>query len=210
MACPSRATPGPWSWLPSRTKDYTLKVSNAAGSQTRTLTVTVQGSGLPVWVRDIVYIGTQEVAEFDKAGIHVTHVDHLGSPRMVTNAQGVKESVQKYLPFGETLDQEGNFGTAKGYTNHEQTDASGFIYMQARFYAPQFHRFLSPDPARDQHFEQTQSWNIYSYVQNAPIMKVDPTGLRWIHPNSTADEPWVHFELQFREESTRRCRLKRP
>jgi len=38
-------------------------------------------------------------------------------------------------------------------------------------------RFASPDPARDQHFEQTQSWNIYSYVQNNPVMNTDPTGL---------------------------------
>ena len=49
--------------------------------------------------------------------------------------------------------------------------------MQARFYAPIYGRFLSPDPARDQHFEQTQSWNIYSYVQNNPVMMTDPTGL---------------------------------
>jgi hypothetical protein len=49
--------------------------------------------------------------------------------------------------------------------------------MQARFYAPWYGRFLSPDPARDQHFEQTQSWNIYSYVQNNPTMHIDPTGM---------------------------------
>ncbi|MDR3711327.1 MAG: RHS repeat-associated core domain-containing protein [Puia sp.] len=58
----------------------------------------------------------------------------------------------------------------------EQTDASGLIYMQARFYLPQYHRFSSPDPARDQHFEETQSWNIYSYCQNDPVMRIDPTG----------------------------------
>nr|WP_275976354.1 BPSL0067 family protein [Geothrix alkalitolerans] len=49
--------------------------------------------------------------------------------------------------------------------------------MQARFYVPWFGRFASPDPARDQHFEFTQSWNIYSYVRNNPIMSVDPTGM---------------------------------
>ncbi len=49
--------------------------------------------------------------------------------------------------------------------------------MQARFYAPWFGRFLSPDPARDQHFEETQSWNIYSYVQNNPVMSIDPSGM---------------------------------
>ena len=50
-------------------------------------------------------------------------------------------------------------------------------HMQARFYAPWYGRFLSPDPARDQHFEDTQSWNIYSYVRNQPTMFGDPTGM---------------------------------
>jgi RHS repeat-associated protein len=58
----------------------------------------------------------------------------------------------------------------------EQTDPSGLIYMQARYYLPMYGRFASPDPARDQHFEETQSWNIYSYVQNNPVMKIDPRG----------------------------------
>ncbi len=49
--------------------------------------------------------------------------------------------------------------------------------MQARFYMPWMGRFTSPDPARDQHFEDTQSWNIYSYVRNKPIMSTDPTGM---------------------------------
>lgn len=48
--------------------------------------------------------------------------------------------------------------------------------MQARFYLPMYGRFASPDPARDQHFEETQSWNIYSYVQNSPVMHFDPDG----------------------------------
>jgi len=49
--------------------------------------------------------------------------------------------------------------------------------MQARFYLPMWGRFASPDPARDQHFEETQSWNIYSYVRNNPVMNTDPTGM---------------------------------
>jgi RHS repeat-associated protein len=61
-------------------------------------------------------------------------------------------------------------------SHSEQTDPSGLIYMQARFYLPMYGRFASPDPARDQHFEQTQSWNIYSYVMNNPVMMVDPNG----------------------------------
>jgi len=140
-------------------------------------TVKVKGWALK-WKKDIIYVGTKELAEVDAQGMHVTLVDHLGSPRFQVNQAGTVEAEQKFLPFGESLANPATAGMfAKGFTNHEQTDPSGLIYMQARFYAPWYGRFLSPDPARDQHFEETQSWNIYSYVQNNPTMKIDPTGM---------------------------------
>ena len=162
---------------PSTTQTYTLVVTNSAGSNQAQVTVTVTDSGTLTWKRDIVYLGTREAAEIDAAGMHVTQVDHLGSPRVVTGPTGRVESTQKYLPYGELLEQSGTYTTAKGYTNHEQTDPSGLIYMQARFYLPTYGRFNAPDPARDQHFEDTQSWNIYSYVRNSPIGSTDPTGM---------------------------------
>ncbi|WP_306591895.1 RHS repeat-associated core domain-containing protein [Geothrix sp. 21YS21S-4] len=163
---------------PASTQIYTLVVNNSAGADSAQVTVTVTESGTLTWKRDILYLGTREAAEIDAAGMHVTMVDHLGSPRIVTGPTGQVESRQKYLPFGELLDQSGSsYITSKGYTNHEQTDTSGLIYMQARFYMPWTGRFTSPDPARDQHFEDTQSWNIYSYVRNSPILNTDPTGM---------------------------------
>lgn len=153
-------------------------------------------SGSLTWKRDIVYLGSREAAEFDAVGMHVTQVDHLGSPRVVTGPTGVVEGTQKFLPFGERIEQSGPFQTAKGFTNHEQTDASGLIYMQARFYLPWLGRFTAPDPARDQHFEDTQSWNIYSYVRNNPIMSIDPTGMVAGGPpedsNESKSTPAVH------------------
>ena len=131
----------------------------------------------PKWTKDIVYLGTKEVAEVDPDGAHVTLVDHLGTPRFEVRAnQSVVE--QKFAPFGESLTDPTAAGKfAKGFTNHEQTDPSCLIYMQARFYLPMYGRFASPDPGRDQHFEMTQSWNIYSYVQNNPVTHTDPTGM---------------------------------
>ncbi|WP_306591897.1 RHS repeat-associated core domain-containing protein [Geothrix sp. 21YS21S-4] len=163
---------------PASTQIYTLVVNNSAGADSAQVTVTVTESGTLTWKRDILYLGTREAAEIDATGMHVTMVDHLGSPRIVTGPTGQVESRQKYLPFGELLDQSGStYISSKGYTNHEQTDTSGLIYMQARFYMPWMGRFASPDPARDQHFEDTQSWNIYSYLRNKPIMSTDPTGM---------------------------------
>jgi len=162
---------------PTSSQTYTLTATNDYGSTTASVTVTVTPAGILVWLRDILYLGNKEIAEVDAQGIHAIQSDHLGSPFYVLDGTGGILGRQKYLPFGETLDQRGSLTTAKGFTNHEQTDPSGLIYMQARFYAPQYHRFGSPDPARDQHFEETQSWNIYSYVQNQPTMMTDPTGM---------------------------------
>jgi len=133
------------------------------------------GAGSLTWKKDIAYLGTQVAGEIDASGITVTQVDHLGTPRVLVRPGG-QVVRQKYLPFGESLDPAVP-QPAKGFTNHEQTDVSGLIYMQARFYLPMYGRFASPDPARDQHFEETQSWNIFSYVQNNPVMMTDPSGM---------------------------------
>lgn len=37
-------------------------------------------------------------------------------------------------------------------------------------------RFLSPDSGVDQHPEDPQSWNLYTYGRNNPLVMVDPTG----------------------------------
>ncbi|HJV48462.1 MAG TPA: RHS repeat-associated core domain-containing protein [Holophagaceae bacterium] len=155
------------------------------------------------WTKDIFYVGGKEVGEVVNSGqapgsFTATLVDHLGSPRFTWAGGSSPLIEQKFLPFGEALTNPTDVTKfAKGFTNHEQTDASGLIYMQARFYAPWFGRFLSPDPARDQHFEQTQSWNIYSYVQNNPAMKIDPDGKAMQDPTA-----YIFFHPRSREAFT--------
>lgn len=163
-----------------------------------TASLIVRGWALK-WRKDIVYVGAKEIGEVDAQGLHVALLDHLGSPRFLINGAGMVESEQKFLPFGESLtDPTTATAFAKGFTNHEQTDPSGLIYMQARFYAPWYGRFLSPDPARDQHFEETQSWNIYSYVQNNPTMLIDPDGMIGVGPyGSSVTSYWKNRVVSF-------------
>jgi len=178
---------------------------------------TIPSAGSLTWKKDIVYVGDKEVAELDAAGkTWVQFLDHLGSPRYewdgtsTTTIDGVHLITQKYAPFGEYLNNTTTPAKfAKGFTNHEQTDASGLVYMQARFYAPMYGRFLSPDPARDQHFEETQSWNIYSYVQNSPTMRIDPTGMVGTDSDDKAKENRKKQQEEERKKKQEEQRKKR-
>ena len=62
------------------------------------------------------------------------------------------------------------------YTGKERDTESGNDYFGARYYASTMGRFLSPDAPVDQHPEDPQSWNLYSYVRNNPLISIDQDG----------------------------------
>src|SRR6185437_13165856 len=64
------------------------------------------------------------------------------------------------------------------YTGKERDTESGLDYFGARYYGSNMGRFMSPDhPLIDQHPENPQSWNLYAYARNNPLINIDPTGL---------------------------------
>lgn len=62
------------------------------------------------------------------------------------------------------------------FTGKERDIESGNDYFGARYYASTMGRMMSPDSGIDQHPEDPQSWNLYSYVRNNPLNSVDPDG----------------------------------
>lgn len=129
------------------------------------------------WNRDVVYLGSQAIAEVDGAGTHELHSDHLGTPRVITTASGgtsVIEGRQNYGPYGETFPaMDSGYQPLTGYTGHVQTDPTGLIYMRGRFYTPIWHRFVNSDQGAD-----PSTWNQMAYVGGSPMMATDPTGLK--------------------------------
>ena len=65
--------------------------------------------------------------------------------------------------------------TDRGYTGQEELDTVNLVDYNARLYDPALGRFLSVDPVIG-HPNGTQSINPYSYVENNPLNKTDPTG----------------------------------
>ena len=65
------------------------------------------------------------------------------------------------------------------FTGQERDGESGLDYFWARFFIGGLGRFTSPDaPFVDQTAGDPQSWNLYSYGRNNPLVNTDPSG-RW-------------------------------
>jgi len=62
------------------------------------------------------------------------------------------------------------------FTGKERDAETGLDYFGARYYGSNMGRFMSPDIGADQHPEDPQSWNLYTYARKNPLVLVDPAG----------------------------------
>ncbi|HQO21288.1 MAG TPA: DUF5675 family protein [Acidobacteriota bacterium] len=110
--------------------------------------------------------------------------DHLGTTRVVTDGNGALISTHDYEPFGVEIPPFGDTGNVTDlpspnshkFTGHERDQSTGYDYMHARFYGSSIGRFMRPDPVGGNP-ANPQSWNLYAYVENNPVNRIDPTGL---------------------------------
>jgi RHS repeat-associated protein len=99
--------------------------------------------------------------------------DPLGTGMILLDKNGTRIRHQLFTPFGRVHDEVGgNFRTF--YAGHRRNEDTGMFYMQARWYDPGAGRFLSLDPLLT--LDSPESHNPYSYAENNPIARFDPTG----------------------------------
>jgi RHS repeat-associated protein len=73
-------------------------------------------------------------------------------------------------------------------TGKERDAETGLDYFGARYMSAAQGRFTGPDaPFMDQHENDPQSWNLYSYVRNNPLIFTDPTGNDCVYLNSAGN-----------------------
>ena len=147
------------------------------------------GVGGLAWQHTNVWAAGQLIATFDKDSVstpgapgfgpHYYFNDWLGSRRVQTDGAGVYEQSCQSLPYGDGLNCSGSLTTPTEhhFTGKERDQESGNDYFRARYYASTSGRFLSPDkPFIDQSPSEPQSWNLYQYVRNNPLVSIDPRG----------------------------------
>jgi len=130
-------------------------------------------------------LATSAPAAFSNAVVRYYVTDHLGSPRVVLDAQRQVLDRHDYEPFGMELtpftDQA---DLTHRFTGHERDLQTGYDYMHYRFYGSTLGRFLKPD-SLVANAADPQSWNLYAYVRNNPIAYYDPYGLWYMSPSNS-------------------------
>ena len=91
--------------------------------------------------------------------------DFLGSIVRITDSSGTTLASNTYTSFGQQLSGASN---RYSYTAREFDSESGLYYYRARYYSSDIGRFISEDSVR--------SRNAYAYVDNNPVMRIDPSG----------------------------------
>ncbi|MFN0140053.1 MAG: BPSL0067 family protein [Pyrinomonadaceae bacterium] len=136
--------------------------------------------------------GGKLVAEYSTALAPTQQVsylttDHLGSPRVITNENGIVTNRKDFSAFGEeTVTAQRTEAlkyqpdsVRKDYTGYEKDEESGLEFAQARYYNAQHGRFTSVDPlTASATIRNPQTFNRYSYVINSPYKFTDPLGLK--------------------------------
>jgi RHS repeat-associated protein len=117
-------------------------------------------------------------------GIRHFHLDHLGTPRLVSNSGGQQTAYHIYYPFGEEATAFNQDMVRAKFTGHERDlrnpggAGDDLDYMHARHCSPVTGRFLSVDPSqKSQDPDEPQSWNRYAYAAGNPLKYVDPDGM---------------------------------
>jgi RHS repeat-associated protein len=136
-------------------------------------------SGTWTWEEDYIYRNGQLLAAEIPGSAKTLqfHLDHLGTPRLITGNGGAQIAQHTYDPFGSELTPAAHMAEPMRFTGHER-DGAALDYMHARYYTPRWGRFLSIDPVVDpaKNVAEPQRWNRYAYVTNNPIRYVDPDG----------------------------------
>ncbi|WP_158619471.1 polymorphic toxin type 17 domain-containing protein [Corallococcus sp. AB011P] len=109
--------------------------------------------------------------------VSYVHSDLLGTPSVVTDAEGYVIERLKFAPFGtrQTPEDLAQVMAAapllgRSFQGHPVDEETGLVDMGGRLYDPGFGSFLTPDPVA------TGSLNRYRFGLNNPFANTDPTG----------------------------------
>ncbi len=150
------------------------------------------GSGGWRWKEDYVWRGGALLATVSAdGGLEHYALDHLGTPRLVTDRCGMTVARHDYFPYGEEATSRTQDAERMKFTSHERdfggspSTLDDLDYMHARTYSAVLGRFLSVDPVRGS-AASPQSFNLFAYVRGNPLALIDCPALGGVKPPASS------------------------
>ncbi len=133
-------------------------------------------------------IGASVLLEIDQTPYIPIH-NHIGSIIRIVDLKGCTVESYSYTAYGEETVTNYKGSPCKPinpwrFSSKRTDEETGLVYFGRRYYSPQFARWVTADPIG---FEGGP--NLYAYVLNNPLMRVDLYGL---YPES-GHKPAFHF-----------------
>jgi RHS repeat-associated protein len=95
---------------------------------------------------EYIYLNGQPIAKIDSNGISYIHIDHLGTPVMMTDATKAKVWEIETGPFGDVAIVTGTASLNIRFPGHHFDQESGLNYNYFRDYSPGIGRYVETDP----------------------------------------------------------------
>ena len=136
-------------------------------------TLTAEADGTGRIASQYVHLdGHRPVAKLEGDALFGIHGDHLGTPRVMTNASGEVVWKADYTPFGEATVSRSNATLNLRLPGQYADVETGTHYNYLRDYDPGTGRYLTSDP-----IGLAGGPNLYAYVDADPLLASDPLGL---------------------------------
>ncbi|GGI45787.1 hypothetical protein GCM10008018_13870 [Paenibacillus marchantiophytorum] len=98
-----------------------------------------------------------------------------GDVVQIVDANGTTVNQYQYDEWGNIVNKTEGISNSFKYAGEQYDDETGLYYLRARFYDPSVGRFINEDSYEGQ-INNPLSLNLYTYVENNPLIYSDPTG----------------------------------
>jgi RHS repeat-associated protein len=120
---------------------------------------------------EYIYLDDEPLAMIGDESVFYYHTDHLGTPQVMTDANGTVVWSALYSPFGNATVTTSTIENNLRFPGQYYDAETGLHYNYHRYYNPKTGRYITADP-----IGLMGGVNLYGYVGGNPVRWVDPRG----------------------------------